>query len=353
MGFGGNENVLAVLANFFHRKDIQVHYIIVYNLKEFQCLEPGIKVYKPKLKRKGVGKIKYNFLAFRFVRKTVNSIKPDVILSYGEHLNSYILLSLLFTPYPHYISDTGSPNLHHSFIMRVLKKNLYPQAAGVIAQTNVAAEQKRKLLGNAANIRVIPTPARMLKMYPTIARENYIVYTGRLHIEKGVDNLIEIFSQIPNKENWKLLITGSGLHEQLFRSQVDKLNMQSKICFLGIVDNLDKLLAKCKIFVLASHAEGFPTSVLEALCAGLPVISYDCVAGPSEMIVDNENGFLIPVGDKTTFANKLSYLMNNEKERTRLGKNAEKVYEKFKLEVVGQQYLDFLLENSKPQKSKS
>lgn len=346
LGMGGIERRLSILANYFQENYTQVHYIIVYNKEHFYQLNPGVICYEPKFKRLNTNKFLYNFKAYYFVRRTVKRIKPDVILSFGEHLNPYLLLTLLFLKYPHVISDSGSPVLKHNLIIKFLKKTLYPRASAYIAQTSKAAEIKKNIFGKGLRLKVIPNPARKVKLYSNILRKNKIAYIGRLHKEKGIQELIDIFSEIENKANWKLIIAGSGVHSGLLKTQVESLNLNNSVEFIGKVKDVDLLLAECKIFAFTSPAEGFPNSVLEALCAGVPVISYDCIAGPSEMIVNGENGFLVELGNKKEFAERLSFLMNNEKERARLGKNAQKIYEKFKLEIVGKKYLDFLLESA-------
>ena len=347
LSLGGNERHLSILANYFHStKRVEVHYVIVYNMEQFFNLDKDIKLYVPPLDKKGKNKLFYIIQALWFVRKSVISIKPDVILSFGEELNSYILSSLLFTNFRHVIADTGSPNLQHKFWLRIARKILYPRATAVIAQTKIAAKQKSKMLKGKTTIKVIPNPARAIVKYPNIERKNQIVYIGRLHKEKGVDVLIEAFATITNRKDWKLILAGAGIHKNYFVEQVKSLCEEDNIIFVGKVKEVDKLLAKSKIFGFTSHGEGFPNALLEAMCAGVPVVSYDCVAGPAEIITNNKNGFLIKYGDKSSFIEHLEYLMKHEEERKRMSENAIKSCKKFNLEKVGSQYLNFLLDHS-------
>jgi len=81
------------------------------------------------------------------------------------------------------------------------------------------------------------------------------------------------------------------------------------------------------------------------MSAGLPVIAYDCTAGPSEMISNNKDGFLIPVFDDRQFKNKLEILLNREDLRKNMGEKAKENIKKFNIDIINKKYLDFLISN--------
>lgn len=343
LGMGGIERHLSLLADYFQDNGAQVHYVVVYNKKPFYTINRDVFLHQSSLTRSNENKLTYNIKQFLFVRKQVKKIKPDIIFSLGDALNSYLLFSLYGLKYPHIISDGGSPNLKYPLHLKILRKLFYPKSIAVIAQTEAAKKVKQEMLGVNFPIKVIPNPARKITLYPEIERKNIILFIGRLHHEKGLGDLITIFNQIEHKDEWKLQIAGSGIHEQIFRKQVKDLGLENSVEFLGKISDIDSLLAGVKIFAFSSYGEGFPNALLEALSAGVPTVSYDCVAGPSEMIIDGENGFLIEVGNKTQFIEKIQYLIENESVRIQMGVNALKVYNKFRLEKVGKEYLDYLL----------
>ena len=84
------------------------------------------------------------------------------------------------------------------------------------------------------------------------------------------------------------------------------------------------------------------------MAAGLPVIAFDCVAGPSDMIEDGQNGFLIPLFNQKIFAEKLSHLMSNERMREQMGTSAIQSTQQFNPELIGKKYNDFLFASKKP-----
>jgi GalNAc-alpha-(1->4)-GalNAc-alpha-(1->3)-diNAcBac-PP-undecaprenol alpha-1,4-N-acetyl-D-galactosaminyltransferase len=78
------------------------------------------------------------------------------------------------------------------------------------------------------------------------------------------------------------------------------------------------------------------------MSAGLPVVAYDCVAGPSEMINDGENGFLVPLFDKETFRKKLQYLVDNESRRIEMGRSGRKSIARYSNDVIAEEFFQFI-----------
>ncbi len=72
---------------------------------------------------------------------------------------------------------------------------------------------------------------------------------------------------------------------------------------------------------MSSRFEGFGLVLVEAMSCGIPVISFDCPYGPSDIIQDGENGYLVPLGDNEAFADRICYLIEHPKERERLSTN--------------------------------
>ena len=92
--------------------------------------------------------------------------------------------------------------------------------------------------------------------------------------------------------------------------------------------------AESSIFVLSSRYEGFGMVLIEAMSFGIPCISFDCNYGPSDIIKNNEDSFLIKNGDEKDFAKKLQLLMKDESLRKEMGEKARKNVERFLPENV-------------------
>ena len=90
------------------------------------------------------------------------------------------------------------------------------------------------------------------------------------------------------------------------------MQLRDHIKLVGEQKDVEFYYKLADIFVFTSSVEGFPNVLGEALSSGLPVVSYDCIAGPADMITNGENGFLIPVFDDEQFSQKLLYLMESQ-----------------------------------------
>ena len=136
---------------------------------------------------------------------------------------------------------------------------------------------------------------------------------GRLIKTKHQDRLIEMFLEL-DYPGWKLALVGyDDLYQDNFKrlqAIIDQNNSQDKVVLVGREVDVDSFYRRSKIFAFTSSSEGFPNVIGEAISAGLPVVSYDCIAGPSELITQDQNGFLVPVFDDEQFREKLRLLID-------------------------------------------
>ena len=109
----------------------------------------------------------------------------------------------------------------------------------------------------------------------------------------------------------------------------------------GSVNNIDEWFARSTIFCFPSIFEGFPNALVEAMAAGLACVSFNCDTGPSEIIVERVNGLLIPVKDVVALRDAINILIEDIKLRNDISLEATKVSERYKIDKIGQQYLDF------------
>jgi GalNAc-alpha-(1->4)-GalNAc-alpha-(1->3)-diNAcBac-PP-undecaprenol alpha-1,4-N-acetyl-D-galactosaminyltransferase len=347
---GGMERVMAELASYFSRKqDLQVH-LILYGIKRdiFFELPASVIVHKPAFQFEEKRRLRSTLKTLFFLRKKITEINPDAVLSFGEYWNSFVLLSCIGLRYPVFVSDRCQPDKHLGRLHDFLRKRLYPKAAGIIVQTGTAEFIYQKITGGK-NIKVIGNPVRAIHSNGFV-RENIVLSIGRLIETKHHDELIKLFVRI-NEPGWKLIIVGDDALKQENRKRLTELIRVSgatdSVMLAGQQRDVESYYNKSKIFAFTSSSEGFPNVIGEAQSAGLPVIAFDCVAGPSEMISDNENGFLVPLFDYKEFEKKLTMLMSDETLRIKFGTNAKASIKRFDVNTIGLSFEKFILPNKK------
>jgi glycosyltransferase involved in cell wall biosynthesis len=99
-------------------------------------------------------------------------------------------------------------------------------------------------------------------------------------------------------------------------------------------------------WAFTSSSEGFPNVIGEAMSASLPVVAYDCVAGPSDLIDHKKNGFLVDVHDKIAFKSDLEKLINDEHFRLKMGQNAKEKINQFSIEHIAVKFEKCMMSES-------
>lgn len=343
---GGMERVMTEIAwDFSKRKDVELHLMMFGRERTiFYDVPKNMTIHKSTFKYKPRHRLLFTLKTIRYIHSELKQIKPDSVLSFGNYWNSLVLLSAKGTGCKIFVSDRSKPDKDMGRFQNLLRKKLYPKAAGIIVQTQKALEIYKRW-GLNDNITVIGNPIRNLQTDNNVPREKIILSVGRLINTKHYDRLINIFSMIIRPE-WKLYIVGGDAlklnNSERYKQLIKNLKLENNVFLTGTQKDVETFYSRASIFAFPSSSEGFPNVIGEAMSAGLPVVSYDCVAGPSDMIENGRNGFLVPVFDDNLMKEKLLYLMDNEAERKSMGDNAKESIRKFDSKKICQMFYDFL-----------
>ena len=337
---GGAERVISELANFWAEEGHSVTLVLLVQSAHFYVLSSKIEIIELGFENHGkINKIINEVKLFLVFRKLIKEKSADFILSFMEKYNIFTLISTIGLNQNVYVSDRSNPKGKVPFLVERLRILTYPLAKGIIAQTVLAQEVLFSKTKNE-NIKVISNPLKTITSYPEIKREKIILNVGRLHPLKGQEILLEIFS-MSKLDDWKLVVLGDGELLESLTLKAKELNIEDKVIFLGKVQNVDEWLARASIFSFTSLSEGFPNALAEAMSSGLPCISFDCETGPSELIIDGKNGFLIPLKNKKIFIEKLELLVSNQSLRVSIGNEAKKIGEELRIATIAKKYLSF------------
>ena len=170
-------------------------------------------------------------------------------------------------------------------------------------------------------------------------RAKRVVTIGRYAYQKGYDLLLQAWAEVERQfHDWTLDIYGQG-DQTSYRELMGDLGINANRCHLnGPVDDVVKTYQNSTIFVLSSRFEGFGLVLVEAMACGLPVVSFDCPAGPDEIITDGADGLLVPSGDVHALAEKLMTLMADEELRKRLGQQARQTAQRYDMKTIANQW---------------
>lgn len=187
------------------------------------------------------------------------------------------------------------------------------------------------------NVEVIPNSVTFHTNQLASVGNKIVLAVGRLEFQKGFDRLLEVWRLIHQRNSdWKLHIYGDGQDKKALMSIVEQNNMSESITFFPPTKDIQQVLLSGSVYAMTSRFEGFPMILIEAMSCGLPVVSFACKCGPSDIISDSEDGFLIEDGNVSDFAEKLSELMQNPQLILQMGALAKHNMERFsEQEVMG------------------
>lgn len=136
------------------------------------------------------------------------------------------------------------------------------------------------------------------------------------------------------RPDWKLELYGTGPLKNELYELIQSEGLDNTFLLMGTTNNIMKELSTASICVMTSKYEGFPMTLLEALSAGVPCISYNCDSGPSEIIINGEDGVIIAPGDINQFAEHLLEIMNNNYLRRKMGTKARENIKRYNWDEI-------------------
>lgn len=198
----------------------------------------------------------------------------------------------------------------HRFVLRGSIRAIYPLADGRVVVSRQAADDIASLAGLDRNsMEVIynpvhfPATIRSDSRIETLwgSRAPRVITVGSLKAAKNHALLIRAFAQ-SESQTAGLMIVGEGPLRADLEHLTSQLGIADRVIFAGFSIDPWPYLASADLFVLSSEREGFPVAVVEAMLAGLPVVSTDCISGPGEILEGGRYGRLVPCGNAVALA---------------------------------------------------
>lgn len=267
--------------------------------------------------------------ALKRIKDFVKKVRPDIL--HAHYVSSYGLLGALAGYHPFVISVWGTDIFYipeKNIVNRKLIEFSLDKSDLVLSTSHIMAEQTKKFTHK--EIEVIPFGIDTEKFKPVktgslFSNEDIVIGTVKtLEKKYGIENLIRSFKMVKDKlrsDKLKLLIVGGGTDADYFKNIVRGLNLEQSTIFTGYInpDKVHEYHNMLDIFVALSESESFGVSVLEASACEKPVV-VSKAAGFTEIIKDNQAGFIVEKNDIRQAAGILLKLIEDRELRDRMGK---------------------------------
>ncbi|NVO21736.1 glycosyltransferase [Donghicola mangrovi] len=178
-----------------------------------------------------------------------------------------------------------------------LMRWLYPAASALVAPLPQIGEEHRTILGTSLpRFACLPNPVidALTPAKATPRRLNQLISVGRLAPEKRFDLMIDAFALAHSRNpDLRLTIHGEGPCRPELMAQIDAYGLSGIVALPGLTHDVPAALNRADMFLCTSRLEGLGNAIIEAMAAGLPVLSVDCPYGPPHLLEDGASGALV------------------------------------------------------------
>jgi GalNAc-alpha-(1->4)-GalNAc-alpha-(1->3)-diNAcBac-PP-undecaprenol alpha-1,4-N-acetyl-D-galactosaminyltransferase len=336
---GGAERVVSLLANELSlTKDIVI--ITLSKGEPFYKLNDSITIKQLGVLNSGTNPLKSivsNLVLIYKITSLIKSLRIKSLICFMTTSNILGIISGKFLSNINVtISERANPNFEDVGYWNFLRRKTYKLADRLVVQSEEISNYFKSIV-DERKISIIPNPIKIVDSNKN-KKEKIILTVGRVDANKNQEQIIKSFSRV-KQEGWKLIICGDGTLLSKLKELVIALNMNDAVEFKGIVKNIERQYERASIFAFSSLSEGFPNVLLEAMSYECACISTDCPTGPSMLIKNNVNGFLIPLADEISYTNHLQKLIDEEKTRNIFISNAKSSLEHYSLNKVAEQWI--------------
>ena len=272
----------------------------------------------------------------RKLKKVLAEIKPDIVVSSSYGPDYYFI--------PEACGAVPSIKEYHTTAYFRKKP---AGAKGIILDyltKRADCKYSRRILLNedevklysGNNLEVIPNPTDLDSRTCNLTPKK-IIAAGRISYQKNFEDLLTAFKLVEaDFPDWEVHVYGEnylGRQEEI-QKMITESGLSDRFVFKGVTADLKETFLSYSVYAMTSVHETFPMVLLEALSVGLPIVSYDCPTGPSRIITDKEDGYLVPYLNSKIFAEKLAEVLANEEMRVKMGQKAKENAKRFEISKV-------------------
>lgn len=336
---GGTVRMTSLLANEFCKTE-EVHILNLHCENEiFVELDFRIKKYVLGTTTGKLGIIKQ----IREIRDYIKLNKIDCLINVDVGISIYGICAALCTKtkvitweHGNFYNNWGSRWFPH------FRRFAAKYSDAVVVLTERDRENYHTNIKTRKPIYVIANPAQK-HQFQYVADSKVILSAGLLLPIKGYDKAIQAAARIlPKHPEWKWVLCGEGPEREHLEQLIAETHLEKQFFLLGTVQNMDEQYKTAAFYVMTSEMEGLPMVLLEAKSWGLPIVSFDIMTGPSDIVRDGVNGYLVLQNDVDMLVERIDELIASSDLRLKFSQHSQIDMEKFDFVYIKNKWLEVM-----------
>ena len=287
----------------------------------------------------------------KLLQGALEHIGPDIVISTGLQDRNF-LPRIKVASNPVFIREIHFMSNYRRLMTESFKENLlalWSEFLDYRLSINhydrimlLSKEDKRRNWPNNPKALFMPNPLTITSKGRSQLNSKKAIAVGRLCHQKHFDALIKTWKAVADQyPDWTLDIWGgNGPLCQMLKSLIVDLHLEEHVFLKGETPDISTKMAEASMIISTSIFEGMPLVLLEALSAGLPIVTFNYKYGADEIVTEGNNGFIVEEDDIKTLADRIGKLISNESLRREMGENAYISSQRFLPEVIANRWMD-------------
>lgn len=346
--FGGTERITSIISNeLIKNKEFNIHILSVNYINEKISFELDKKIKTSNILSTKDLNFKRDYLkVVKGIRKYIKNNNIDILIDVDVICDIFSIPATRFTKTKLISWEHFNYYINNRVKLRDIARKLTAKFSDcIITLTERDKDAYSSNLNIKGKIEYIYNPITLNTNEKCNINSKQILTVGRFEYQKGYDMLCKIANEVlHNNPDWKWIVLGDGEQREMIEGLIKEYSLEDKLILKGNVSNVEDYYKSSSLFVMTSRFEGLPMSLLEAKCYGMPIVSFDCLTGPSDIITNDINGYLIEQDNINEFISSLDKLIKNKELRLQFSNKVKFDISKFDLNSIIKKWTNVLKE---------